>query len=57
MIEKFPHWHLNVTKDRPKKSWANGFAGVNRHGSGSSVWVFEKYVAATGADHCEADAF
>jgi hypothetical protein len=57
MIEKLPHRHLNVTKDRPKKSGANGFTGVNRHDSSTSVWMFEKYVAATSAEHREADAF
>jgi hypothetical protein len=57
MIEKLPHWHLDITKDRPKKSGANGFARVNRHGGSSPVRMFEKYVAAAGADHSETDAF
>lgn len=57
MIEQVPHWHFNVAKDGPKKSGTDGFAGVNWHCSGSSVWMFEKYVTAAGADHCEVDAF
>jgi hypothetical protein len=51
--DEFVAGELGVAEDLAHESWANGFAGMHRHHSSSSVRMLKKVMASLDADYRE----
>jgi len=57
VFEQVFYSQLDVAQDRREKTRTNSLARMNRDGSGSSVLMPQKNVAATGSNDLEIDSF